>query len=143
MSKSNGGRMLFVGMLGAVAGVVGGLLFAPESGKKTRGKIVKLTSEVRAKIKASTEDSKERVIEVFGEAGEKSMAKYKKIKGIVADKIATLKSAGDEIDKEKYVTMVEEVIVDFKGDFEKTKDSAEKMAKLLKSDWEKIKKVIA
>jgi len=143
MTKNNGGKMFFAGMLGAIAGVVGGLLFAPESGQKTRGKIVKLTSEIRAKIKSSTEDSKERVIEVFGEAGEKSMAKYKKIKGVVADKIATIKSAGEEIDREKYVSLVEDVVAEFKGDFDKTKNSAEKMGKLLKSDWEKIKKAIA
>ena len=48
----------------------------------------------------------------------------------------------DEIDKEKYSMIVEDVVIDFKEDLKATKDGAKKLVVQMKRDWEKIKKAL-
>lgn len=44
---TNGQKMFVSFIVGAAAGVVAGLLFAPKSGKETRQKIAKKASEIK------------------------------------------------------------------------------------------------
>lgn len=142
MAKS-AGKMIFAGVIGALAGIVGGVLFAPKSGKETRADIAKVAAEISKQIKSSAEDTEARVKEVFGSSGKAATAKYKEIRNTVVGKVAALKTAGDEIDKEKYSMIVDDVVTEFKNDIEMAKGSATKMASQMKKDWEKIKKAIA
>jgi len=141
MSKT--GKFFLAGMLGAVAGAVGGLLFAPQSGKKTRQEIADLAEEIALKVKTKADDTRDLVKDVYGKYTEEGKAKYLEIKDAVVAKVATVKTAGEEIDKEKYGKVVEDVVADFKVDLEATKDGGSKIIKYLKKDWEKIKKAIA
>ena len=65
MSKNHGSFFL-AGLLGALAGAVGGLLLAPKSGKATRKDIVKLANEISKKVKTETVETKKRVEEIYG-----------------------------------------------------------------------------
>jgi len=141
MSKT--GKFFLAGMLGAVAGAVGGLLLAPQSGKKTRREIVELANEIALKIKTKADDTRNQVKDIYGKYTEKGKAKYLEIKDAVVAKVATIKTAGEEIDKEKYGKVVEDVVADFKEDLEATKSGSTKIISYLKKDWEKIKKAIA
>jgi gas vesicle protein len=141
MSK-NKSSMLLAGMLGALAGAVGGLLLAPKSGKETRKDIAKLASEISMRIKMETSESKARIKDIFGKASEDAMDKYNEVKNTVVGKVASLKTAGEEIDRDKYGKIVDTVISDFKDDFANTKSGAEKIAMYLKKDWEKVKKAL-
>lgn len=142
MSKNKGGFFL-AGVLGALAGVVGGLLLAPQSGKETRKAISLLASELSKKIKTNLGETEDRVKDVYGKVTDEAMMKYNGIRNTVVTRIASVKTAGEEINKEKYGKVVDEVVADFKSDFESTKNGAAKIATYLKKDWEKVKKVLA
>ena len=86
MSKHSGSFFL-AGLLGAVAGAIGGLLLAPQSGKETRKDIVKLANEISKKIKTEATETKERVEEIFGKVTDATMAKYNEIKDAVVAKV--------------------------------------------------------
>ena len=130
------------GLIGALAGAIGGLLLAPKSGKETRSDLIKLRDSIRDQIKNTVEETESKVIEVFGQATKEATDKYKEIRTAVIDKVAALKAAGNEIDKEKYAAVVEKVVDDFSDDLIASKTSVIKMATQLKKDWEKIKKVL-
>ena len=141
--KSNGGKFFLTGLLAAAAGAIGGLLFAPKSGKETREDLRKLAVKLNKEVKTNVTDTKTKVKEVFGEATEETVKKYNEIKSAVMGKIAEGKTAGKEIDKGKYALIVEDVVSEFKGDLRATKDGMTKLAAQLKKDWEKVKKALA
>jgi gas vesicle protein len=139
MAKS--GRFLAT-LVGAAAGVVGGLLFAPQSGKKTREELKKMAMRLTDEVEGTVKDTKEKVEEVFGNATEEAMDKYKEIKSMVMNKVAEVKTAGKEIDKEKYAVIVEDVVDEFKSDLKATKSGTTKLIAQLKKDWEKVRKAL-
>jgi len=141
MSKTTG-KFFLAGLFGAVAGALGGLLFAPKSGKETREDISKLANKLVRAVKTEVNDTENRVNEVFGEATKNAKDKYDEITSRVMEKVAAVKSAGEEIDKEKYGMIVEDVVSEFRDDFDATKNGATKLANQLKKDWLKIKKAL-
>lgn len=140
--KKSAGKFFVAGLLGAVAGAIGGLLFAPQSGKQTREDIAELANKITKQVKTGVTDTKDKVKEVFGNASEEAMDKYKEIRGKIVDKVAAVKTVGNEINKEKYSEIVEDIIGEFKSDFSATKNGAMKMANQMKRDWEKVKKAL-
>ena len=136
------GKVFLTGLVGTLVGAVGGLLFAPQSGKKTRDEIKKRLTKLNKEVETGVKDTKEKVVEIFGNASEEAVAKYKEIKSTVMNKVAEVTTAGKEIDKEKYSTIVEDVVQDFKEDLKATKDGAAKLMSQLKKDWAKIKKAL-
>ena len=135
-------NIFLTGLIGTLIGAAGGLLFAPQSGKKTREEIKKILSKLNKEVETGVKDTKEKVIEIFGNASEETVAKYKEIKSAVMGKVAEVKTAGKEIDKDKYSIIVEDVVNDFKEDLKASKNGALKLVAQLKKDWEKIKKAL-
>lgn len=139
MAKS--GKFLAT-LFGIAAGAIGGLLLAPKSGKETREDLKKLVLKLTKEVEGTVKSTKEKVEEVFGEATDQAMEKYKEIKSTVMNKVAEVKTAGKEIDKEKYIAIVEKVVNEYKSDLSTTKNGAIKLVSQLKKDWEKIKKAL-
>jgi len=137
------GKFFLTGLLGTLVGAIGGLLLAPQSGKKTREDIKKMLSKLNKEVETGVKDTKEKVVEIFGNASDEAVSKYKEIKSTVMNKVAEVKTAGREIDREKYSMIVEDVVEEFKEDLLATKDGAVKLISQLKKDWEKIKKALA
>ncbi len=142
MAKSTG-KFFLAGLLGAITGAVGALLMAPKSGKETREDIINLATELSKKIKTESTETKTRVKEIFGKATDEAIMKYGEIKSAVVSKVASVKTAGEEIDKEKYAMIVDDVIKEFRDDLDATKTGAAKIATYFKKDWEKMKKALA
>lgn len=142
MSKNNGNFFL-AGLLGAIGGALGGLLLAPKSGEETRKQIARIAKEIAKDIKLESQETESKVRQVFGNAGKKARIKYKKIRRAVIAKLAEVKGAGEAIDKDKYLKVVDEIVTEFKDDFKATKSGAGKMSTLLKKDWEKMKKALS
>lgn len=140
MAKSN--KFFLATVIGAVVGAIGGLLFAPQSGKKTREDLKKMAMKLGKEVQETVKDTKEKVEEVFGKATEETIKKYKKIKSTMMDKLAEVRAAGKDIDREKYAEIIEDVVDEFKTDFSGTKNGAVRMVALMKKDWEKIKKAL-
>lgn len=78
MSKKN---ILKTGVIGVVLGVIGGILFAPKSGKETRDDIKdaaakanreaeKKLKELHAELKEKSEEAKELAVKLTGQAKE-------------------------------------------------------------------------
>jgi len=84
-----------------------------------------------------------KIRDIFGIYSTEFREKFEKIREVVEKRLIALKKAGSQIDNEKYMEVVDEVITDFKSDINTTKDGFEKLAKYLKKDWEKIKKTLA
>jgi len=136
------GKFFLATMFGAVAGAVGGLLLAPQSGKETREEIKKIIAKLGKEVQGTVKDTKEKVEDVFGQVTDATLTKYKEVKSAVMTKVAEVKTAGKEIDKEKYGIVVEDVVKEFKDDFKESKDGARKMISYLKKDWIKVKKAL-
>jgi len=136
------GKIFLTGLFGTLVGAIGGLLFAPQSGKKTREEIKKMLLKLDKEVETGVKDTKEKVVEVFGNASDEAVAKYKEIKSTVMNKVAEVKTAGKEIDKENYSIIVEDVVKEFQDDLKATKDGTVKLIAQLKKDWEKIKKAL-
>ena len=141
MTKS-GGKILLAGLIGAAAGAVGGLLFAPKAGKETREDIMKMSKDIMKKVGTTVDETQDRVKEIFGEVTKSAMDKYNEVSGMVMGKVAAVKTAGMSIDKEKYSMIVDDVVAEFKEDFTTTKNGAIRIASMMKKDWEKVKKAI-
>jgi len=137
------GKFFLTGLLAAAAGAVGGLLLAPQSGKKTREDILKMLVRLSKEVQTGVKDTKTKVEEIFGEATDEAVNKYKEIKTAVMEKVAEVKTAGKEIDREKYAMIVEDVVEEYKADLKATKNGATRLIGQLKKDWEKVKKVLA
>lgn len=136
------GKFFLATIFGAVAGAVGGLLLAPQSGKETREDIKKLVAKLGKEVQGTVKDTTAKVQDVFGQVTDVTMEKYKQIKSAVMNKVAEVKTAGKEIDKDKYGIIVGDVVKEFKDDFKETKNGATKMVSYLKKDWVKIKKAL-
>lgn len=91
-------------------------MVAPKSGKELREDIKKRTKDLS---KGATE-------------------KYIQARRDLTKKIKNLKKAGEKIDKAKYTELVNEVVQEFKSDSTVTKETAEKLGKLLKEDFETL-----
>ncbi len=141
MSK-NSGKLLLAGIVGALAGAIGGLLLAPKSGKETREDIAKMAKDIADQLKSGSVATKEKVKEVFGEVTEEAKMKYMGIRDALYAKVAAVKSAGEEIDKERYAQIVDDVVDSFKDDLASAKNGVQKMSLMLKKDWLKVKKAI-
>ncbi|MBI2356876.1 YtxH domain-containing protein [Candidatus Dojkabacteria bacterium] len=103
-------------LLGALAGVVGGVLLAPKSGKETREDLMKMVDKV-----------KKDAVEYFEEA-----------RSMVMEKVAALKAAGKKLDEKKYFAIVGEVVSELKDDKAITLDAAKRLGSQLRRDWKKV-----
>ncbi len=139
----NTGKFFLAGLVGALAGAVGGLLLAPQSGEKTRKEIAALAAEIAKKVKNKSNETKDQVKDIFGKYTQEGEEKYLQIKDAVLSKVAAVKTAGESIDKEKYGMVVENVVKEFRNDLASTKSGSSKIVSYLKKDWEKIKKALA
>ena len=72
MSKKSAGHFALGAVLGAALGAIGGLLFAPKSGKETRKDIAKKAGEAKDFVDEKTDDAKKHASKLFGKKSEKS-----------------------------------------------------------------------
>ena len=83
MSKDNGKKFLLGAALGAMAGAVAGILFAPKSGKETRKIIVDKAKEYGDKGKDALEQGKD----VFEQGKEIAKEKIKETADDISKKM--------------------------------------------------------
>lgn len=65
---NNTQKVIVAGLVGAAAGAVAGVLFAPEKGKKTRKKIAQSAQDLKTSVEDFADKSKE-VIKEFSKNG--------------------------------------------------------------------------
>ena len=136
--KNRGGKFL----LGAALGVVAALLFAPKSGKETREELKGKAGLLKKGVSDEVGVFQAKVKEIFGQVDRKTKAKYRKINGEVMEKIAALEKTGKTVDKKAYEKTVEQVVDGFRSEMVDSREAVEKLKKMLKTDWEKVKKAL-
>jgi len=85
-------------VIGGLAGAVIGILYAPKSGKETRGEIGKKAEELLAKAKEEYEQALEKSRKTY----ETAVSRLKKIEEAAREKVGDLESrAGEMVEKGK------------------------------------------
>lgn len=79
-------------IIGAVVGVVGGLLFAPKSGKETRTDIKEFAGESVDKVKAEYDELEAKAKKLAGSAAKKASTHVSKAKHAVANVASVAKA---------------------------------------------------
>lgn len=88
-------KILIAGLIGAVAGAVAGILFAPEEGKKTRKNIAKSLDEIKETVEDFVSKSSETVSEKVRAGRDAVMSSP------IADKVSEkIKNGKDAVTKE-------------------------------------------
>jgi len=123
-------------IFGILTGAVAGLLLSPKTGKQNRELIMKKAKELEKKLEDQQLD--EKMKEFIGEATRETKDVYVKVKKEVIKDLSELKEKVDDIDKEKYVDTVKDVIERTKEDHEVPKAKLEKIKKMLEKDWSKL-----
>ena len=93
--------------VGTLAGVLGGLLFAPKSGKETREDIKDASQQIAEKINMKTVDVKGKVSEKLEDKKGNFIESKKKIKKYIDNK----KSVENSSEEDKIIDIVEPVSV--------------------------------
>ena len=133
MNKS---KFFLGGILGAVAGVVGGLLFAPQTGEETRKNLKKLLET------SSIKDIEKQAKDVFGKGSERATEIYSSLREELMKKVSELKESGQEIDFNKYQKLIGVVVQSAKHELKDTKNGMTKVTNYLKRDWMKVKEIL-
>lgn len=123
-------------------GAIGALLLAPKTGRETRKQLIKLAKEISQKLRQEVGETRSRIEEIYGKYSQETILKYKELRDQLASKAAAINAKGQEIDKDKYFKLVDEVVAEFRQDLSTSKNGFLKMAVYLKKDWEKIKKAL-
>ncbi len=118
----NKGKFLLGSLFGAVAGVIGGLLFAPQSGVETRKDLERAFSAIPKDPKISKT--------------------YAKVQAELSEKLHELKVAGEEIDFKKYQKLISQVVANAKEELSDSKNGVSNITNYLQKDWQKLKAVL-
>lgn len=98
-------------LFGAAAGLIAGLIIGPKLDENTKKEIQRVATDI-----------------------------YSKAKMLIEEKVAILTAVGATVDQEKYKKLVEEVVTHLKETGEVTTQSAIKLGKELKADWDAAEK---
>ena len=123
-------------VLGTVIGGLTAFFLSPSSGKENREEAAKKVKELKKLLQEHELDKK--VKEIFGETTKEAKNFYLNTKDKVIEKAAELKEKVSEIDKAKYVKLVNEVVKELKKESKYAEKIIEKLETHLKADWEKL-----
>jgi gas vesicle protein len=122
-------------IFGSIIGGLTALFLSPKSGKQNRKAVVSLIKKLKRLIEEKNLD--EEVKKIFDEATEEVKKFYLRAKEAVIAKLSEIKEKIKEIDKEKYLKLVAEVVNELKKEKKFAESVLEKLENQLKNDWEK------
>lgn len=123
-------------VIGAVTGVVAGLVLAPKSGKKLRSDVAKRAREIRKKMEENNVD--EVVQNIFDDVSDKTIAIYNTAKDMISEKLAEVTEPISKIDKNKYSKVVSDVVNVVRKDKGVAEETLVKLKKYLEDDYAKL-----
>jgi len=77
--------------LGALAGGIAGILFAPKSGKETRGDIKKAVEKAAVEIKEKAEEVRDLTVEKYQAIVDEVTEEYQDLRELSAEKLGEIK----------------------------------------------------
>lgn len=125
-------------LFGSILGGIAALFLSPTTGKENRELVAKKIEELKKLMEEKEIDKK--VQEIFGEVSDEAKELYLKAKELLIQKLAELKETVQNIDREKYMTAVEDTMLYVQKEFKKDVKQLEKLKKQLMGEWEKLRK---
>jgi len=133
MSK---GKFGFGIMIGAVLGGLAAMFLTPKTGKENREIAKKKWSELNKALK--TKSKEEIVKDIFGSATKESRKLYDLSQKELNSRLADLKKKYPNIDKNKYLDTVKDVIIRLQDEKEATTKRLSDLSDFLKSRWDYV-----
>lgn len=123
-------------IFGALLGCTAAFFFSPKSGKENREMAKKKLAEWRKRYEGKSPE--EIAKEIFGSASVGGKNLYMRAQSEMNTHLENIKKSADEIDKEKYTSVVKEVIGRLKDEKEATKERMAKLQEYLMDRWEYV-----
>lgn len=84
-------KNILAAALGALAGGIAGILFAPKSGKETRGDIKRAVEKATAEIKEKAEEVHDLTVEKYQAIVDEVTGEYQELRNLGAEKLAEIR----------------------------------------------------
>lgn len=121
-------------LFGAVLGGIAAFFLSPKSGKENREMAKKKFEELRKMMKDKKVD--EIVAEIYGKASVEGKKLYMTARKELDARLGQLNDAIEDLDKEKYMSLVEDVMNRVKDEKDATKDRISKLQAYLMNRWD-------
>ncbi len=122
-------------VLGAVLGGIAAFFLSPKTGKENRDLAREKFDQLRNMLKDKKID--EIVTEIYGKASDEGKKLYVTARKELDAKLDDMKDIIGEVDKKKYISLVEEVMDRVQNETEATKDRIMKLQEYLVKRWDK------
>lgn len=120
-------------LLGMVVGAIAGIFMAPKSGKENKEAVFKKLQQLKKELQDAEIDKK--VKEIYGDVTEKSLELYAKTRKELVKRLDDIKERVEEIDTDKYIEMVEDVVERVRKETDETVERARKLRDYLVNRW--------
>jgi len=124
-------------LLGTVIGGITALFLSPNTGEENREIVAKKINELRKLLEEKEVDKK--VKEIFGEVTEEAKNLYMRAKEELIEALARLKESIENIDREKYMSVVEDVMKKVQKETKREVKQLEKLKNHLLEEWNKLR----
>ncbi len=133
MGKSKFGAGL---LLGALLGGAAAFFLSPKSGKENREMAKKKLAEWKERYEGKSPE--EIAKEIFGSASAEGKKLYMRAQEEMNTQLDKIKKSADEIDQEKYASVVKEVMGRLKEEKEATKERLVQLQEYLMDRWDYV-----
>lgn len=138
---SNNSGSMVAGALGlaiaAALGAAAGLMFAPQSGAKTRKELGEKAEALATTFKESKEDIQSWLTDTFGTVSDGLEEAYLNIRGHILAAIDEVEDKA-KLTQKSYDKIVDSIVKELSKDRDWAEDKIEALAKRFKGEWKKI-----
>ncbi len=128
-------------LIGAALGSVAAFFLSPKSGKENREMIMKKLESIKKLLKEKSLD--EIVLEIFGKVTDEGKRLYTVARDEMNTRLDAMKETVEDIDKEKYTQLVDDVIERVKNETDATKERLAKLQDFMMNRWGKAADMVA
>ena len=125
-------------VLGTIVGGITAFFLSPNSGKKNREEAAKKIKKLQKMLEEK--DIDEIVKEIFGNASAESKKLFLQAKEELIAKIADLKETIENVDKDEFMEMVDEVVDKVQSGAKREVKEMKKLKEYLAKEWNKMQK---
>lgn len=129
--------ILFFGLGVAAGWIVKQLFDSPEATQK-RQKVWSKLQDLQERL-ADTDEA-QRVEKIFGQVSDEATRIYQTVKEDLIRELSILQVAVEDIDKQKYLSIVEDIVEDLKVDNDLSDAQLDRLTQALSDDFSKIKR---
>lgn len=138
MHKDSTSKNVLVFGLGLAAGwFVKQLFDSPEFAQK-KDALIDRTTDIRNRLMDSDEAA--RIKEIFGKTSDELTSVYQETKEKVVSELGMLKTSLEDIDKQRYIGLVTDIVAQLRSDSRLSGEQLEALTQALTDDYSKIKR---